>query len=312
MLKSLCGVLLASVLALALAPQADAKPRSVVLPGGQTSIFTLRGSDGYTLNVISEGREIEVDASHAKDGFASYSVPGHKQGKRGLEAKLPGIGRIAVEFHSTGKPKKIPAYEGCTGRPGRAETGIFVGTINFHGERDYTDVNATRAKGLILSTKPQTCTTEKRGGGGKGFDEMLGATLSATALKQGLVFTAGRIDAGEDTIASYTAAQVSRHRGMAITRAVSTGDLLGSFDAEHTGRTASAHVEPGAPFDGTADFGIEADGTVRWTGDLSVVFPGTEPIRLTGKQFLARLCVGRKCAGDAASSAAPTPRLWPK
>lgn len=314
MLRSFCGGLLALAFALAMAQDAGAKPRSVVFPGGQFSEFELPGSNGYRLDVSSEGRETEVTASRSAEGFATYSVGSRKRGKRGFEAKLPGIGRIAVEFRSRGKAIKVPPLMGCTSKAGVLENGTFVGTINFHGERGYTEVTAARAKGTVFRTYPETCPVGKGGGDdGKGFNEpRVGATLTAAALAGGLFFTAGRLEAGGATVDIYTAAQISNDRGMEIMRATTAGGPHESFSAEHTGRTASARVEPGPPFSGTADFGIESDGTVNWTGDLNVTFPGTGPIRLTGKRFQTELCVRNKCAGDAASSAAPTPRLWPK
>ena len=318
MLKGLCGALLAFILALALVQDAGAKPRSVVHPGGHWSTFELPGSNGYRLEVSSEGRETEVTAfGRPGKGFVTYSVGGRKHGKRGFEAKLPGIGRIAVEFRPRGKAKKVPLLEkDCSGKPGRLEAGTFVGTINFHGERGYTEVTATRAKGTVVRTYPETCPVGKSGDeSGKGSDEMAGAFMIAAALPQGLIFTAGRFDFGDKLggeISGHTATQFSNRRGMEIVRTLTAIGRPESFSAEHTGRTATARVEPPLPFSGTADFGIAPDGTVNWTGDLSVTLPGTGLIRLTGKRFRAELCVRNKCAGDASSSAAPTPRPWPK
>jgi hypothetical protein len=317
MLRSFCGVLLAFVLALALAQDAGAKARTIVYPGGLSSEFELRGSNGYRLEVSSGGGETEVTASGGiGKGFVTYAVASRKHGKRGFEAKLPGIGRIAVDFRPRGKARKVPVLEKvCTGKPGREEAGTFVGTINFHGEGGYTEATATRVKGKVLRTYPETCPVEKKGGGGSGMGIDEGPYLTAAALAQGLIFTAGRFNFGDELggeISGYTAAQLSNSRGMEIMRILTAIGRPESFSAEHTGRTASARVEPPPPFSGTADFGIAPDGTVNWTGDLSVTLPGTGPIRLAGKRFVAKLCVRDRCAGDASSSAAPTPRPWPR
>lgn len=315
MLRSFCGVLVAFVLALALAQDAGAKPRPFVIPGGQTSSFELRGSNGYRIEVSSEGREAEVFASRGSGAaFVTYSVASHRHGRRGFEAKLPGIGRIAVEFRPAGKARKIPPLPGCTSKPALLERGTFVGTINFHGERGYTEVVATRAKGDVFRTYRETCST---GNGGsddeKSFNDLkLGASLTVATRSGGVFFTAGRIEGGGATVNTYMAAQISNSRGMRIMRAVDTDIPRDSFSAEYTGATASARVEPGRPFSGAADFGASPDGTVSWTGDLSVTFPGTGPVPLTGKRFVAQLCVRNKCADNASSSAAPTPRPWPR
>lgn len=338
MLKSLCGVLLAFVLALALAQEAGAKPRSEVLPGGAEFSFSVRGSHGYHLEIESSRPDVGITVSRGglRNGIVSYSVRPRRFDKRGFEAKLPGIGRIAVQFRPRGRARELPPFEGCRGKPGKLEFGHFVGTINFHGERGYTEVTATRARGRLELSRRQTCPPFGGGGGKPGKDSgglRIEASLTAFAKRGGTLFTASNVDFGKmfgadiPPFITYSAAQLTGSRGVSIMRAASSGGPVSSFTAEHTGRTASARLEPPDPFSGTADFAIQPDGTVNWTGDLSVTFPGTGPIRLTGKRFLTELCVKDKCAGNqpqsssrfaaagrlaALSSAAPTPRPWPK
>ncbi len=325
MLKNFCGALLAFVLAFGFVQDAGAKPRSIVLPGGTEFSFTLRASHGYGLEVSAsrESAEITVAGSSPSKGLVMYSIGPRKFNERGFEAKLPGVGRIAVRFHPSGPAKKLPPFEGCHGKPGKLERGRFVGTINFHGELGYTDVTATRARGTVEHAERQACPVEKGGrGGDKGSDAFqIDTTLTAGAKKGLTFFNVGRVKlSGEfaetletEALVTYSAGQLSFSHGMMVIRGVSSTGADESFSAENTGRSASARVEPGPPFSGSAEFGIETDGTVNWTGDLSVTFPGTGPVRLTGKRFDAQLCVRNKCAGDAASSsAAPTPRLWPR
>src|SRR5690242_16524275 len=104
MLKSLCGALLAFVLALGFVQDAGAKPRAFVFNGGRAIEFKVRGSNGYKLEVASYGGKVNVSASRGfRQGVASYTVRRRDHGERGFEAKLPGVGRIAVEF----KPQRV-------------------------------------------------------------------------------------------------------------------------------------------------------------------------------------------------------------
>ena len=305
MLKGLAGGLLALIVALAFVQDGDAKPRTFSFSGGQSAEFRLQGSNGYKLEVNSHGMTVDVTATgRGTGGSATYIVRRHKHGERGFEAKLPGVGRIAVEFRPRGKATRIPLLRGCTGRPGLREDGVFVGTINFHGERGYTEVTRARAHGTVRRTFPQTCRVdEKEGNGGGRFDEKLtGADLVAVSPKGGLLFSASLLEFGDGSefppMLKYWAGQFSFGHGMQVIRFVFGSGPLKSFSAEHTGRTAAASAEPAAPFTGSADFAIAPDGAPTWTGNLSVSFPGTGPMRLAGKRFKAQLCVDRRCAGD--------------
>lgn len=306
MLGRLGGGLLALIVSLALAQSAEAKPRTIVFEGVEQLEFRLKSSNGYEIGVssASNSREVSVALLQPRGtAFALYLVARREHGERGFEAKLPGIGRIAVEFRRRGKVRKLPLFPGCEGRPSRRERGVFVGTINFHGERGYTEVAAARARGTITRTFRETCKVES------GADEKAEAgelrptgRLIASEPRTGVAFAATAYDSGPREGApflDYWASQFSRGHGLKVFRVVSVElSRLESFTAQHSGRMATARAEPPAPFSGAADFAIEPGGAVSWNGDLSVTFPGTGPIPLAGERFQAQLCVGRKCSGD--------------
>ncbi|MDX6622347.1 MAG: hypothetical protein QOE75_279 [Solirubrobacterales bacterium] len=306
MLRSLGGCLLALVASLALVQSADAKPLTVVFDGVEQLEFRLQGSHGYGIWVssASDSREVSVAALHPRGtGFAMYLVARRKHGERGFEAKLPGLGRIAVEFRRRGKARELPGLPGCEGRPGHKERGVFVGTINFHGERGYTEVTATRARGTITRSFRETCKVESDAGEKAEPEELRPtASLIASEPRAGVAFAATSYDDGPREGApfvDYWASKFRRGHGLKVIRAVGVElSRPESFAAQHSGRTASARTEPPAPFGGAADFAIAPGGAVSWSGDLRVTFPGTGPIPLAGERFEAQLCVRRRCAGD--------------
>lgn len=305
MLRSFGGGLLALMFCLALAPSADAKPQTVVFDGVEQLEFRLQGSNGYKIGVssASNSREVSVAALQPRStAFVLYLTARRKHGERGFEAKLPGVGRIAVEFHRRGKAHRLPGFPGCEGRPGRRERGVFVGTINIHGERGYTEATATRARGTVTRTFRETCRVEPNAAGMIEPKEPRPKANLIASKPSGVDFAATSYDGGPREGApfvDYWASRFSRSDGMKVFRAISV-ELARpeSFAAAHNGRAASARTEPPAPFSGAADFAIAAGGEVSWSGDLSVTFPGTDPIPLTGEGFGAQLCVRRKCAGD--------------
>lgn len=316
MLRTLCGALLAFAVALGLPQDADAEPREFVFPGFHSAEFRVPGSNGYDL-VVSyfNRREISVIATKGRTS-ASHRVPWRPYAERGFEAKLPGLGRIAVEFQPLGKPRRLTPFPGCEGRPGSRQRGVFAGTIRFRGERGYTAVEASRAHGSMVTSYRETCRGES---GGRSEEAQPAIDLIAMAPKGRVAFSATLFDFGHSEIPPrlmYLASHFRRSPGMEVVRLVHISrEKVDSLTAEHSGRAAAAHVAAAAPFTGSAAFAVEPGGGVTWTGDLSVSFPGTGPVRLTGKRFKARLCVGQRCAGDrlgAASSAAPTPRPWPR
>lgn len=71
--------------------------------------------------------------------------------------------------------------------------------------------------------------------------------------------------------------------GIRIERTVSGRQPAAAFDYDPLLRTAT--VQPSAPFSGVASFHRGAAPTNRWTGTLSVDFPGKANVPLTGGAF---------------------------
>ena len=306
MLKSLGGVLLALIAAFALAQDAEAKPRTVKAPGGQEAGFSVRASNGYAVYVSNFAGEVTVFAGQKQGkNVVLYLADRRDYGERGFEAKLPGVGRIAVEFRPRGQAMPIPVPRSCSGRPGSEQKGFFVGTIELHGEHGFTEVTASRARGTVTRTYPQTCKLPRDRGKKdvepKTDDEPETAMLIATDRKAGLSFSATRFDFGGDegpAVLIFSAISFEERRGMTIFRMVRSFAPLKTFSAAAPGAPSTATVEPPAPFTGSASYSLGPDGSPSWTGNLSVPLPGGEPARLAGKRFESQLCIGADCSGE--------------
>lgn len=306
---SLGGGVLAVVAALLLAPGATAKPREFTLPGSQIAEFKAKASNGFNL-FVQASDEGFVYADFAKGATSvSYTTkanPADLAAGR-IDATLPGIGRIAVDFQARGKPERYGPYKGCKGRGGRTDRGFFVGTVKLRGERNFTAIERTRLRGAVKQTYRQTCKrtkTEppKKGGGKENWFDQTTLTVNGERAGGSLFFGAFRWEVDELSTpleeVTYVAGLSVQKQGLRVLRVVAVDGGPRTFTATAPDAPSTATVAAPQPFSGTGSFALAADGSPLWTGDLSVELPGIEPLLLTGKQLKAELCINWKCGGD--------------
>jgi hypothetical protein len=292
----LAGALAAVVLALVLPGVATAGE------GGAPKMygFTVSGTKGFKISVTAIPAPAEAAASDpAAEGslglflqrgtsaFVTYAIPHAKVTPTTIEADLGSLGRIAVtRVH--GDRKKT--FKNCRGEKQQLWQDRFEGTIEFHGEEGFTDVAATSAPGGAL----QYCSYFESSGGafvpGKGLSGAILAANSGVSKKSSVAFTAEQKRAGAKV--SLIAAMTEFQGEMEIQRGVTAWaapDSL-SFGPRHL---ESATVRPPSPFSGWGRFvrrpGSAGDEVGRWTGNLSVDFPGHADVPVTGPGFRATL-----------------------
>jgi hypothetical protein len=295
----LCGV----TALLATAPAAaTAKPGYVVTtPAGHTVELNLRSSHGYRINIGKLGRYVYLGASEGQS-IAFYVVRSLEPKDTEIKAGFPGVGRISAQFNPKGPPQREPPFfPGCHGGETIKQRGHFIGTIRFRGERGYTSVKTTRARGEITTTTKEVC---KRSMFGESPDPVEDRTeLFAYSRSKGraIGFTASTTALGSITsFTAFGASTVERRRGMTISRHVlAPGDESQLVAGDTRPYPLSATVTPPAPFHGSAEFQRTIEGDRAWTGSLSVSFPGLDSIALTGPRFDARFCQRSGCHGNA-------------
>ncbi len=328
---------LAIAITVILPTPATASPGHFTLPAMHHSEFTLPASNGYRLQVTETGnRQIYLTA---KNGGSSviYAVRGRKAAQDGIEAKLPGVGRISMHFEQVGKTKHSPPIDNCEGDGSDTERGVFRGTVVFNGEKGFTRARAHRVSGTVHDSAKETCRREKEGKGNPSFHTTL---LTAVAPRgKGLLsffaakFSSDSTPTPEQT--AYSASLIEFKGPMSISRTVSQVASGESFTlGEPSRRPTIASVAPPSPFVGTANFQLESNSTASWTGPLSVELPGLGPVGFAGPQFSAELCLdSRPCYGASDDhdanfnavainvgrrermglrAAAPSPRPWPR
>jgi len=268
-------------------PFATAAPASLKAAAASSSAFApsgfeLQGSNGYTIFVFGipafrgheATTEISVQRGHA---HVNYLAPATVT-KTSIQANLGELGEISVSFHSNGQTKtfRLP----CSKQSFSFESGNFEGTIDFHGEDGYTEVEAASAPSAVSLVS--ICFTVSRTSGG---EPRPGAGLYLRTPGLGPAFGVVK---RRPSAAAHFYVSVSEYRsGISIERSTSLRARVGSFRFDR--RLQHATVHPPAPFSGTAIFDRSKRANRRWQGNLAVDLPGRADIPLVGRQIRAYL-----------------------
>jgi hypothetical protein len=264
-----------------------APPAAPALGGPETGgygAFRLKASNGYEVFVLAASRagyrkgEARIFVSR-RDRAVFYDAPATVTDTR-IAVDLGAVGRIDVEFEPSGstgvarsscEPDYRVAYE----------KGSYVGTVDFRGEEGYSEVTATRVPISIQPFVEVGCFTI---GEGETFgDGIEGARLRVlTRLPRGRLSLQANQNRPGARVRLRTSIEEQRGaiRVFRVIGAVYPADAL-QFDP----KLRSAVLRPPAPFSGSGIFRRGAKQANRWTGSLTVDFPGRSNVSLTGDRF---------------------------
>lgn len=292
-LAALC--VLTATLALVASHAAASATRAALSPEANTSAlghllyppsFTVEGSNGYSAVVVGtpahkrQPSRVLIVVNGKRDG-AFYSAPATVS-ETSIQASLGTLGEIAVTFHPSGQPRVERSP--CSKKAVAVDSGYYEGTITFHGEEGFTEVNATRAPGDVGLLLEFVCPGIS---GGRGGPFMPGAELdlNENSHKPGsyLMVVKNRPSAA----AHYEVGISELRDGVGIDRFASLIAPASTFDFDPKVQTAT--LRPPAPFSGSARFDRNAKPANRWTGDLTVDLPGRAGVKLTGPRIRASL-----------------------
>jgi hypothetical protein len=297
---SLLGPVLAIVVLLMVAPDASG---AVAAQDRPASIeFDLAANNGLDAHLETfDGKvTLEIEGRHQ---IVSYEVEGNGT-EAGLKVQFGKLGVIDVAFEP-GNTRTFKPPKGCKGEPSTFSEGVYVGTIQFTGERNYVRLEATRAKGTMGVSRPPECPKDRGSGRLKQLPrpsllgplqrtEAEGASLSVISRRCRCFFGAYAIPGDEGRELTLLLGAKSEHReGMQISRGAILETGPSTFTFNHKAGTAS--VDPPPPFTGTATF-KRRPGQDLWRSTLRVPLLGAEPLSLRGRGFHARLA--RQPPGD--------------
>lgn len=309
MMRRAVVAVLALVAFLSVSADAEADRNHYTVPAGASLGFKLEGSNGYRIRVSAYLGVMSLTT--VKGGITTeyYARNAHVDANH-LRARLPGLGLISVRFHQQGLAHHLP-LAGCDGPRATVRRGVVRGTIRFVGERDYTKVAAREADAESAEWEKQRCrygtpghvsgnqrdqTNRFQAWG----DETSSTFFGATKYRPG-VLDGGRV---------VFTAETSSYRGsLRVARRTSVLARASAFQIPEPD-TYPEHVilTPPPPFSGTGTFARTPESVFTWEGDLSVQFPGIDPIPLTGPSFEPNYCVSRSCVSQNAESETGAPR----
>lgn len=263
---------------------------------------------GYRLMIVAEGNVVALVAldkrrrpralhSRFLDSIAqvatAYVTHGTVTPSR-VEGSFGRFGSVSVRFRPSGRTS-AKRLRHCGGQRGYlTRYGTFAGNVRFTGEDRYVTVRAHRVKGQVRGPRHARCHRRRAGRSlarhrssgsrsGKSRATISAERRSPTAGTEVLAFQAG------DLALLLALAEESQGR-MAVVRyalEIASGSVLSHDDA-----LTSATLAPPLPFHGKGIYEAAPDGTKTWSGSLSVAFPGSPRLPLTGPEFAAELEVG--------------------
>jgi hypothetical protein len=204
------------------------------------------------------------------------------------------FGSVAVRFRPSGRTS-TEALHRCRGQRGYVTRyGAFVGNVRFTGEDGYVAVRAHRARGRVRGPRNVRCRGRRivrsmpRHRSSGSHSDGRRATLvaehrTATTGTEVLAFQAGDIA----LLLALAEESLGRMAILHYALEIVSGSVISHDDA-----LTSATLAPPRPFHGKGIYEAAPDGTRTWSGSLSVAFPGSPRLPLTGPEFAAKLEVG--------------------
>jgi hypothetical protein len=292
------------LVALGLPAGAAAKPAPPAENESPTASFAVRGTNGYRVSFVISRVLLLADARSGP--YETTYVVKHPEvrGNR-FTGTLPGIGAVSVRFHQRGKTKR--QRTACRNTPPTLiRKGVFTGAIRLRGERAYTMVRATHARGSVTQEPGQFCTRLRPATSSRLplpiMESPETPTLQLLAKAPHVLVQAIQVGGeGEEQafLAVTSATHLRRHDGMMVSSGARK--LTRHPSLLNLGETAfpeSATVAPGQPFTGSAALALLGPKSSTWSGDLAVTLPGVGPVRLAGPTFRSTICRDTDCRGS--------------
>ena len=301
------AILVCAMAALTLPAGAAAKPGYFVIKPSQLSVFGLKGSNGYAIDVFSFNRRWVSISAHTRPKLpvsiasAGYSVRG-KVTDDTIAGRFGSRGRVSVRFEPEGEPEVEEVSRSCKGRPSVSRSGRFTGIVRFRGEEGFTRIRATNGSGFWVQSYRQVCKRPQRSALSPKRPPTFSLSAVSSRYPRAPWFSVFKEEPQRprwylNEEAQYTVNTTERRGGMTIFRSASAQAPLETFAVTPLGTIpVTATGAPPAPFCGTATYEKTPDGKVSWSGDLAVELPGRGTLPLTDSTYHAELCRSFACA----------------
>lgn len=281
---------LAAALWAAPAPAAGPEEGTVV-----TVEMELRASNGLTARLETSEKEVVTLTIESDDRrLVIYEVQGQVT-ESGLRVRFGRLGLIDVTFAPTTTLDSTEPSEGCAGAPRTLREGIFSGTINFTGERQYVRLEGPEAAGSMSVIAQWRCVT-----GPSLFQRALRSaalrpkdaknatgSLHASGRRCLCFFSAGVHYGKKRGRSIFYGVKGERREGMEIGRVTAVTASPSRFVVDQEAGTAK--LRPPAPLRGQATFERRPDGPALWHSTIRVPLLGSDPLDTGASGFKAAL-----------------------
>ncbi len=284
------------LLAVGLLVVAAAPASAQAQTGSRLLSFKVHGSHGYRIEVKASEATATLAATrakpHAETGSQSTYIARLRSGAGAIRATFGHLGSVKMRFRPSGPVTESKPQRNCIGPDHfTIHHGVFVGGLEFRGEGGYTEVKASRVKGVSLSPSSLLCgnfgesARASAADGGPRPTYRFQASFRSRLLAEFFEATTDRAKQSmffaevDQTVGSLAIDRLAIAHGRA--RAFATDSAL-SF----------ATISPTAPFDGTGSLTRDPTGSRLWNGSLTVDFPGAPDVPLTGPPFKTTLTRG--------------------
>jgi hypothetical protein len=284
---------------------AAADSNHYVVDPGYTTHVELQGTNGYRINLYAGDRH-RVTIKVRKGGIVTeYQTRGVSHGKYGAAAKFPGFGRVSFQFKTNGRHHRFSQPPWCEGPDGLAFEGRILGRVRFDGEGKYTSVDVSRAKAEVETWPRLRCRYLEPDG--RQQRRKWSASFGAFAeTLPSIEFTAHRYSRQFHPASRQVVFNVftgARKHGIWIFRSARVVAENSTFAVPDPRKSPeNVILRPPPPFSGTGIFQRTPESVFSWEGDLSIQFPGIDPLPLTGERFAIDYCAQLGCVqreGDA-------------
>ena len=258
----------------------------------------LKASNGLHAH-LENSEDGTVTLELRKEGqIATYAVPGEAT-EAGLKVRFGRLGLIDVAFIPTKTLNSTGPGEGCTGAPRTLREGVFSGTIDFTGEREFVRLEGPEATGSMSVISRWECPEAEAmdpfarvshllaGISRAGKGERESATLSAGGRGCSCFFAAGVHHRRSGGKSIFLGLKFEKREGMEIERATEVRGPASAFEFDHAAGTAT--LRPPRPLSGHASLRPGPRGRGLWRSTIQVPLLGADPIDTGAPGFAASL-----------------------